>query len=58
MTRSTKYISLCLILFASIMGGFVWLQRGISEDFGTGFSIGLIIGIMGVFLLSRNAQKL
>lgn len=36
----------CAILFAFAMGGLYWLQHGISQDFGVGFSLGGILGIV------------
>ena len=53
-----KYYCLCLFMLFTIMGILVYIQRGISDDFGIGFSIGLVIGITGIFLLSRNAKNL
>lgn len=38
------WMALALTLFVAGMAGIHYLQRGINEDFGFGFSLGLVIG--------------
>lgn len=50
--------AICFILFSLAMGGIWWLLTGISEDFGMGVAVGLLLGggLMG--LASRRVRTM
>jgi hypothetical protein len=53
----TFTVILTLIFFALGMGAIYWLQHGLSQDFGIGFSVGLIVGIFTAALGSDRRRS-
>ena len=53
----TFTVILTLIFFALGMGVIYWLQHGLSQDFGVGFSVGLLIGTFTALLASDRRRS-
>lgn len=59
MSRNVQglYIGACFVLLGAFFAVFRWLQTGINEDFGYGFSVGVVVGAGLIFLASRTARE-
>lgn len=55
--RQAWLASICIVLFALVMGGLHYLMTGFDEQFGSGIAIGLMLGGGLVFLASRQARN-
>lgn len=55
--RHWPFVAICLVLFALVMAGLHWLTKGISPDFGYGFSLGgIIFGVLTTLALGWRRQ--
>ncbi|SOC40104.1 hypothetical protein SAMN05892877_1075 [Rhizobium subbaraonis] len=59
MTRNQQgfLAAIALILFGIVMGVIHFLISGVSEQFGAGVVVGLLIGFGLLFLASRQARE-
>lgn len=56
--RQGFWLSLCVIAFALAMGGIHWLQKGISPDFGMGFTVGgLLFGFLTMLAVGWRRRE-